>query len=541
MGGGGGGAGGGLITDANARLLVEDDVAALEDATEVRELPLFDFDEPVDMPTIADGDPVPGAWSLHQLWWGRGYAVYSPSPPPAPGDSDFVSEGPEEGPTLLAPGSAADHVMSVAGYYNIGWTYTPSEFGCGISAGSWSGWRESERWFRLVVPTHPSDMAGIKVTVTLTGSAPGSKVMVRSSAPSVGRSGTVVATIAPGTSTVLIPGGSIPAAGGELWVGFGPSWQADYVMDAFKPLGYPVACDVGWAPPAGLGNGKLTVTAFGDATWATYADPGTSLGNLAEHDDEDDPWAGGNDVIHVSQEGTPTSSIGGGAFTLTGPGGRCIGAVGDTEDEEQPRGPWSDPWGTTIPFEVDTLSGDGRITFTTTRAGVVTTGTIHLGTTPGISVATPQGSDFEPVTITTGERWLARFDDRSGWFRGKVWPAAAGEPADWLVEVPIPEDTEDIGDRIVLCLYADTGQTVTAYAPSAVVSAPGSWIIERLGVMSGSSDRVQTSHPFEAGTIQLFLSGVFAPPFREDPDAGIAWLDYKPTAGMTVWARYLAA
>jgi hypothetical protein len=171
-------------------------------------------------------------------------------------------------------------------------------------------------------------------------------------------------------------------------------------------------------------------------------------------------------------------------------------------------------------------------------------GTVHLSdasSPAGISVGTADGSAFQAVTVTAAEVWAARFDDRSeGWLRGKLWRVADGEPADWTVEVAVPDETADTGDRLAIWVRAQDGQTIRLWPPEAVASAPGSWVHERLGVASGTTDRFVTSHAFVVGTLELELAGIFAPPAREDAENGHGWLDYKPTAGMVVWARYLA-
>ena len=181
---------------------------------------------------------------------------------------------------------------------------------------------------------------------------------------------------------------------------------------------------------------------------------------------------------------------------------------------------------------------------TTTRAGERLIGTVHFGDTgnvAGISVATPEGEEFTAVTITTGDRWAFRFDDRSeGWFRGKLWKIADGEPAAWTVEIAVPDESDETGDRIVCCVSAQSGQTIIVYPITATASAQGGLIHERLGIASGDTDRFVTTHQYVAGTLELEFAGVFAPPTTESPATCEAWTDYMPTAGMVVWARYLA-
>lgn len=556
MSGGGGGAGGGLITDANARLLVEDGVGGPEDeATSLRELPVLDFSEDLDLSVaFEDGDPLGSTWTAYVLEWGRGPNVYSPSPPLTPGDCDFVSVGAEYGPTLTSPGMLTKHIASTSGDFNTGWTYTPSEFGCGIGPGSGSGWLERERWFSLPIPAHPADMAGLTFAVTIGN--PGTSVpentvhvRVRDAEPTAGRQGAIVATIPIGSSTVYIPAANVPAEGGTIWIGFTPGWQADYDLDAYAPAGYPAVCWVGWHGLPFRGNGFLNVVSFADFTWQTYTAEADDLGTTPELDGENDPWEGGNSIIDMGAEGSPTAAMGGGSFVVTGEGGRCIAIVGELEDEDEPNGPWSEPWRTSFEFMVSDLGDTGdsqlsHIEVTATRAGERLTGTVHFGDTghaAGISVATPEGEAFTAVTITADVRWAVRFDDRSeGWFRGKLWKVSDGEPAAWTVEVAVPDESDEEGDRVVVCIRAQAGQTITMYQLTAMASAQGGMVHERLGIASGDTDLFITSHQFVAGTLEYEFAGVFAPPVRESGATCEGWTDYKPTAGMVVWARYLS-
>jgi hypothetical protein len=50
-----------------------------------------------------------------------------------------------------------------------------------------------------------------------------------------------------------------------------------------------------------------------------------------------------------------------------------------------------------------------------------------------------------------------------------------------------------------------------------------------------------TSHPFVEGSLELLIAGVSVPPAREDGETCQAWLDYPPSRGMVVWARYQSA
>lgn len=546
MSGGGGGAGGGLITDANARLLVEDGVGGPEDEdVATRELPVFDWTTDVDPPSIEAGDSVALSFAPYVMSWGRAHNVYSPEPPPFPGAASFVSVGAEYGPTLTPTHPTIKHIASLTGTYNTGWTYTPGAFGCGLGLGSDSGWDEKERWYMTTMPEPVADAAGISFSVTIDGPAVGKSVVVRirSAAPTAGRQGTVVATIPVGTSAVTIPGAALPAEGSELWVGFAPGWQADYDLTSVAPIGYPAVCR-GVSLDYGA---EMTVTDFSGFAWAVYSAASGDLGYTTVLDDEDDPWTGGNSIIDMGSEGG-TSGVSDGAFYSTDAGGRCLATVGDLEDDEEPRGPWSDGWSVTFQFSLSAL-GDAmdtqpsEIEVTTTRSGERTVGTIHFGDTSsasGIEVESATLTDFAAFTFTADARYAARFDDRSdGWLRGKVWLVSDGEPAEWDVEVEMPEESADDGDRVVICIRSQDGQTVRVYPVYARATSQGGHIHERLGIASGTTDRFVTSQRYQEGSLGFTFAGVFAPPVRESGETCEAWMDYKPTAGMVVWADYL--
>ena len=66
----------------------------------------------------------------------------------------------------------------------------------------------------------------------------------------------------------------------------------------------------------------------------------------------------------------------------------------------------------------------------------------------------------------------------------------------------------------------------------------GAWVTEFLGLASGLTDRVDLSSPHVAGTLSVDVAGITVRPIREEPGTG--WLDWRPTAGMHLWATYLA-
>lgn len=535
-GGGGGGAGGGLITDANARLLVEEDVAELDVVfSDTDEQPVIDWtDVTVTPPVLSEGDSLTidvGVW--HYLEWGEQPGGFSSAPGHA-----FAGDGPVIAPHVefTAP---IYWLYSWGGYYNQPHTGAP----CGIGPGAWVAWLEREIWRHLLtIPEYPAGMAGIYVDVQIGGTngyAPTANVMVLDEQPSIGRQGVVVGTV-PGatTKTIFIPRSRVPTEGGQLWIGLGPTWQANYDLFGYQ-------CGTSFYNPVVTGqynSGRMQVMNIANPRWVISSETVDDLGTTVPLDEEESPYEGGNDIEVIGMEGSPVISSEDGTLTLEGPGGYCVGVVGDREDEEQPEGVWGDPWAPTFRFSVDAIgSGEGQIVLTTTRPGLQTVGTIHLGDTDatGITVAVGAETATADIEVTPDDIYQVRFDDRSDYFRGKLWRVSDGEPTDWSVEVPLPEEgTEDVQDRFVWCIRADSGQTITVYPLMAAPSAPGGWIREKLGIASGSQDSFLPSHRYRSGSLEFELSGLFAPPSFED--GRVARLDYHPTRGMTVWVRYLA-
>lgn len=509
------------------------------------EQPVIDWTEDVVLPSIAPGSSLGGWGQQYRLRWGQYPFLHEGGGGPGSPTPVYLEPGPTWGPEwqALALPYYTKSVQSMDGAGNVSHPFSPAAWECGLGLGSTGGWRESEWWTSLQasLPSAPSDAAGILVDITLDvpggPGVTGGIVYVRSSAPTAGRSGTPVASIPMGTTTVLIPLAAV-TPGGPLWLGVGPAWQADYrYVTAEHGLGDEGACVGGYTSRSGW----LRVALATDPTWAIYAAPAGDLGNTVPLGEDGTPWEGDNPIVIGTIEGAPDVSVSDGGLHVSD-GGFSVVVQGAGEDEDQPPGPWSDQagWSVTFPFEVDVLGDPAAIVVSTTRPGTETVGTISLDTTPSLAVSTSAGTDAVAVAIGAGERWMARFDDRSGWFRAKVWLASEGEPAEWLVEVPSPESDETTGDRVVITLRAASSQTVSMYQVAATPpAASGTWVRERVGISSGATDRVVTSQIHVLGSLYFDVGGSFVPASREDGVAG--WLDYTPTAGMVIWANYIAA
>ena len=235
------------------------------------------------------------------------------------------------------------------------------------------------------------------------------------------------------------------------------------------------------------------------------------------------------------------TGIDGEAFYVEGPGGQGIAVEGGAEGEMD--GTWSSvSWAVKVRFTADALAAGGSITLTTTGQGHKTVGIIDLGTAPAISVGGPTTTDSEAVAIGAGETWFAKFDSRSGAFRGKVWRAYAPEPALWDVEVPMSE-TEDDADRFEMWVRAGTGQTIRVLDIESFAAArPGEEVVtELLGHADGATNRFVTNHRYRGGTLIPWVLGVADPSTQEDGATTEFVLDFYPTTGSPIHASYIAA
>ena len=299
-------------------------------------------------------------------------------------------------------------------------------------------------------------MAGITVTVKGYGAdgvgygaggratIDGAEVVVLSSAPTDTWQGSPIGRFPVDLADhdLLIPGAYVPAEGGTLWVGVRAGWRCDYGVN-------PPYCDYPlWPYDSGLGNSGKFIADITAASWATWSTTSQDWGTTED----------GQDWQDAGTEGAPVTGIDGESFYVEGPGGQGIAVEGSAEGEMD--GTWSSvSWAVKVRFTADALAAGGSITLTTTGQGQQTIGTIDLGTAPAISVGGPTTTDSEAVAIGAGETWFAKFDSRSGAFRGKVWRVYAPEPALWDVEVPMSE-TEDDADRFEMWVRSGTGQTI---------------------------------------------------------------------------------
>jgi hypothetical protein len=449
-------------------------------------------------------------------------------------------------PTIPALGGASEagsRAWDVIPAQNTSWPYVP----CGLGLGAYHGWKELEHWASFVVPTHPADMAGIFVTVTvdtLTSTAIGVGCYVRaqSTTPVAMRGGVVVGTVIT-SGTVFIPGSIIPAAGETMWIGVTAAWSA--------PHDYGFFC--AHTPPVPMPQGKASGFHFADWTWAEASDA-TDFGNNSAPAGA--PWQGDAAWSLEGIEGTPTAyGMDGDALYLTAeePAGIGISLSGPGDgDEEAPTQAFGWRNNMEVEFEVDVLGDTGEagirsIELTTTGDSTRTIATVNLGdmtNNMGVTTAGPTTIASTPVTLTANERYRASFDTRSGELVAKVWRVADGEPAA-VIHLGTIDPTEDAGERFAIWLRGGNGagneQTIRVTdIDASVVAPPGSSIaFEWLGYASGDTDRFRARHRYLMGTLIVHVNGIDAHAVWED---GIEFrLDAFPTVGSGIHVSYIVA
>ncbi|MFV2062597.1 MAG: hypothetical protein ACC726_03675 [Chloroflexota bacterium] len=465
---------------------------------------------------------------------------------------------------------SSDSVASYLGSWYSGWYGNP--YPCPGLDDSFSGYWQREMWWKLTVPAHPADMAGIRVSVS-TG-APGGvqgpsyasiaplDVVVLSGQPTALRQGVPVGQVAASSSAIItVPAGEVPAEGSELWIGFQTSWECNRADPGNYVCGWtwPFSSYAGnvdkYGDPWGGYSGKVGVNTPTAAIWQVWASAGAALGAIATPARA--PWVGGNTVLDGGTEGAPTDwRIDGQAFVVTAeePAGKALTVVGEREDDAEPYGPWSDvQWAAEIVFEVDAIgdileAGPRNIQLITTGEGERTVGTVHLGdlSSPmGISVGGPSSVEFAAKTLTVDEKWVARFDTRSGRIRGKLWKQADGEPALWDVVADIGE-TEDELDRYDLWVRVGNGagdaQTAKVHRLRAFDGArAGQRVVkESIGFADGLTKTFPTAHRYRENTLRAYVNGIGVGPLTQDGAGAEFTLDFWPTARSIIAATYIA-
>lgn len=432
------------------------------------------------------------------------------------------------------------------------------------------GYSEAEQWFKLTVGAHPADAAGISLEVVRAGGrgygAVGSMdVVVASAQPTALRQGTAVGQVGPGGSaTLVIPIASVPAEGGELWVGFRCAWET-----AFKTRVQGYVC--GWPQAAGFqswqtddaGNayggfsGDIAWTSLSSPTWLTYTAGEDDFGETTLPDGA--PFGGPHAWQAVEQVGSPEVGIDADGFYVesTANATKAIALVGPGEDEDADDGAWSayDGCRLDVLWSMDAVGLTGQAGTRTLEVQVEAEGQaclakVHLGDgshAAGISADGGAGSAYKAKALEADTRYVLAVDTRSGMLRAKLWADAGrlSEPALWDVEVPIAPSLSE-ADRFTLRARVGniiSSQRVTVHRVDAYAAArQGDTVAwELIGLADGSARVYPTAHQYEPGSLVASAAGIIAKPQTEWGQAASFAADFPPTTGAILRCRYVVA
>lgn len=469
------------------------------------------------------------------------------------GASDATGDGDNPFELVSDEGARDRDIDSYLGTAAHGWTSNPG-LGCGGLDFTFTGWKEKTPWWKYTVPAHPADMAGITfgpiTFVAPTGLAggtvgqlEGAQVVVKSSEPTSVRDGTVVANLVNGVSTtVYIPGSSIPAEGGEFWIGVIPGWQANLG-------GY--TCGFRWPWMDGKGNSaKAYYNETPVAIWQIW-DAASEDWGYSNDANADGAFFDGNLPWVVAASGGTYGMDGGFAYLTAAAGSpqtlfltMAGGADVDLPDDyDEPVGePWTSDLGVRM-----------RARFRLTTAGSLTeTGTrylsfrwqdgrneykavVHLGdagNAQGLTISDEVNSANVVKDITEGAFMWVSLDTRNpGYLRGKLWTEGSaygsGEPAIWDVEATVEDTTEDgvTGNFFEIGISAGnaTGADQTVEVDS-VCFAQGAddckWVQERIGQADGNKILFATSQASKEGSLWFFVDGLHVRTTVDDANKG---------------------
>jgi len=513
--------------------------------------PLDSYDRTVTPPTISAGAGIAGISLAGLMRQGRTHG------------EDQAEWGPS-----WTPG-ASDKPGSYLGSWYDGHTSKPSYVSCAGLDNAFTGYKQTELWYKLTVTAWPTDAAGIELSVHagLAGGVqrPGYgevaplEVVALSSQPTDMRQGAVVAELMPSESkTITVPVSAIPVEGDELFIGYRTKWECDAKADFYSYAcgwHWPFMCnesdvDYQGVPYCGY-SGRIGASIPTSVGWLVWDASAADAGDIKTHARA--PWEGGNSYRNTGSEGQGDAWGMDGDFHLSAdsPSGKGIYVVGDREDDDEPDGPWSDvSWAHELHFTLDahgSLSDAGTrsIESTTTGEGESAIGRVHLGDSShaeGISVLGPTVEDYIAKALTLDEGWIAKFDTRSG-LRGKLWRKEDGEPAHWDVQALFGE-TEDALDRWTLWLRVGNdgaSQGIRVHKTRAFEGASsGQRVVkEWIGYASGTDKTFRTAHQYRENTLRAYVNGIGVAPSTQDGQGAVFGLDFWPTARSAIRATYI--
>lgn len=423
------------------------------------------------------------------------------------------------------------------------WLDNPG-LGCEGLSFTFIGWWERSHWWKLTVPEHPANMAGMTIgPLTFiaetglaggrVGQAEGATLVVKGSEPTSVRDGTPVAHLANGvTQNVFISGGHIPAEGGELWFGVIPNWRAD--LGSFT-------CGFRWPWMDGQGNSATCYVLEGNqtVTWQIWDGAADAWGSGLDGDTTG-AWWSGNLPWDVSATGG-TFGYNGEALYLTVPAGSNetliatmpgVDEWGPSSDDDE--GDYGEPW--TSEFGVRM-----KARFKLTTAGSLTEAglrdlrfrwhnglapvsvTVHLGDTEraqGLAVESEGAPVFTAKDITEDSWMWVSLDARNpGYLRAKMWVEGttygSGESAAFDVQASLDDDSEDPSQanyfEVRIRLGNETGADQTVQVDGIWFCNGGDdcdWVEERIGQGDGSRNVFYTSMPYKPNSLWFFVDGL---------------------------------
>jgi hypothetical protein len=490
------------------------------------------------------------------------------------GVTQYQAEGNDGTPWEMHVSPVWAKVASSVGRAAHGWTSNPG-LGCGGLDFTFTGWFEREVWYKYTVPEHPSDLAGILFgPVTYTGSTglAGGTVGIdnpgwlRYSAtePEGLRAGQVIGILSSGVAeTVYIPSDLIPDEAGEIWIGVGPGWTADY-GDATCGFRWPW---MSGQANSGVGNASLNDTMI----WQSW-DAGADDWGTAMSDDDSGAWWEGNLPWSVTASSPGTYGIDGSNLYLSVASGstETLAAfmAGASEarvadDNDDPLGePWTHELGVSMRarFRITTAgsiteAGDRFLHFKWNDGRDELTVTVHLGDTTfaeGISISDSDQTASADKAITEGSWMWVRFDSRNPtYLHGKMWveggAKGSGEPPAWDIELTREDDSEfpvsADNFEVVLSAGNATGATQTIEVGEIWFCGPGDdceWVTEKIGEGDGQTMVLQTSQPYKTGGLWFFSDGHHVQTTPVSKAQGTFYAGGVPSAdGVDLTARYL--
>ncbi len=487
---------------------------------------LDDFDRVVAKPAYsASGDG--GAWSVKSGHIARDWQTKARE------DEDFAFSD-----MLVVWGEVESYVGS--GYDPH--TSLPAWASCGIGENAFSGWKETEVWYKYTVPVHPTSMAGFTVPLAATSkggvaSTYGYLARVTTTEPSDLQQGTVLGTWLGSSSTFFVPGSVVPDAGGTIYIGITPAWHANFGN---------YVCGFNWPRNTGQENSGYAHTpgsaSIPSPAWQSWDASATDWGAGLAGDDTGSWWEGRLPWV-MSGTGMESAEMDGASLKLTVASGSNLSLVArmdgdsvfqppDSDTDEQYGSAWIHDNGVAVAmrFRITTAgvvadAGTRHLYMEWADGRDVLRATINLGdpqNAEGLTVSDDTNTTTILKAVTEGSWMWLKMDTRNAdHLRAKMWVESSllgsGEIATWDVDITRSADTEVPvnNDYFEIGMMAGNaaGDAQVIEVERVVVCGPADancqWVIEKIG--EGSTTEVitfTTSMPYKQGSLWFFVDGV---------------------------------